>query len=124
MDIGCYLGVGSVDYNDNVVSDNANAISATGTLRASISGRISHFFGWTGPSITHDTACSLSAVAIHSAYKVGWNSRALKIIKRSLNCNQQALYYKECSMAVAGGVNIIISPTLYQNLSAASFLSL
>lgn len=69
-DIGCYLGVGSVDYEGNVASENANAFSATGTLRAFISGRISHFFGWSGPSITFDTACSSSAVAIHSACKV------------------------------------------------------
>lgn len=102
-DIGCYLGVGSVDYEGNVASENANAFSATGTLRAFISGRISHFFGWSGPSITFDTACSSSAVAIHSACK--------------------ALLAKECSMALAGGVNVITSPDLYQNLSAASFLS-
>ena len=71
-DVGCYLGVGSVDYEDNVASEDANAFSALGTLRAFISGRISHFFGWTGPSITFDTACSSSAVAIHSACKVSW----------------------------------------------------
>ena len=70
MDVGCYLGVGSVDYEDNVACHDANAFSATGTLRAFISGRISHFFGWTGPSITLDTACSSSAVAIHTASKV------------------------------------------------------
>jgi hypothetical protein len=69
-DIGCYLGVGSVDYEDNIASEDANAFSATGTLRAFISGRISHYFGWSGPSITFDTACSSSAVAIHSACKV------------------------------------------------------
>jgi acyl transferase domain-containing protein len=54
-DIGCYLGVGAVDYEDNVASEDANAFSATGTLRAFISGRISHYFGWSGPSITFDT---------------------------------------------------------------------
>lgn len=70
--VGCYLGVGSVDYEDNIASENANAFSATGSLRAFISGRISHFFGWTGPSITFDTACSSSAVAIHTACKVSW----------------------------------------------------
>ena len=69
-DVGCYLGVGSVDYEDNVASHDANAFAATGTLRAFISGRISHFFGWSGPSITFDTACSSSAVAIHTASKV------------------------------------------------------
>ncbi|KAK0636982.1 putative non-reducing polyketide synthase [Bombardia bombarda] len=102
-DAGCYVGVGSVDYQDNVASENANAFSATGTLRAFICGRVSHFFGWTGPSITFDTACSSSAVAIHSACK--------------------ALQAKECSMAVAGGVHVMTSPPLYQNLAAASFLN-
>ena len=102
-DIGCYLGVGSVDYEDNVASENANAFSATGTLRAFITGRISHFFGWTGPSVTIDTACSSSGVAIHTACK--------------------ALLEGECSMALAGGANVITSPHLYQNLSAASFLN-
>lgn len=69
-DIGCYIGVGSVDYESNVASENATAYSATGTLRAFISGKVSHYFGWSGPSITFDTACSSSAVAIHSACKV------------------------------------------------------
>jgi hypothetical protein len=69
--VGCYMGVGSVDYEANVSSDNATAFSATGTLRAFISGKVSHHFGWTGPSVTFDTACSSSAVAIHHACKVG-----------------------------------------------------
>ncbi|KAI9370219.1 hypothetical protein BJX61DRAFT_549115 [Aspergillus egyptiacus] len=102
-DVGCYLGVGSVDYGDNVASHDANAFSALGTLRAFISGRLSHFFGWSGPSITFDTACSSGLVAIHSAVN--------------------ALKANECSMALAGGVNVITSPALYQNLAAASFLS-
>jgi Beta-ketoacyl synthase, N-terminal domain len=78
-EIGCYIGVGSVDYEDNVASQDATAYSALGTLRAFISGRVSHYFGWTGPSITYDTACSSSAVAIHSACKV-----SARIPKRSL----------------------------------------
>lgn len=35
----------------------------------------------------------------------------------------QALKNGECSLALAGGVNVITSPALFQNLSAASFLS-
>ena len=69
-DIGCYLGVGAVDYGDNIASHDATAFSALGTLRAFISGRISHYFGWSGPSITYDTACSSGAVAIHAAATV------------------------------------------------------
>ena len=75
-DIGCYVGVGAVDYEYNVASHNATAFSATGTLRAFVSGKVSHHFGWSGPSITYDTACSSSAVAIHSACKVSMISKA------------------------------------------------
>lgn len=101
--VGVYLGVGSVDYQDNVGSHMPNAFSALGTLRAFISGKISHYFGWTGPSITYDTACSSSAVAIHSACK--------------------AIQSGECKVALAGGVNVMTSPALFQNLGQASFLS-
>lgn len=102
-DVGCYLGVCANDYNDNVASHPPNAFSSLGTLRAFLSGRISHFFGWTGPSVTYDTACSSSAVAIHSACK--------------------AIESGECSQALAGGVSLYTSPNFYQNLAAGSFLS-
>lgn len=36
---------------------------------------------------------------------------------------QQALLGGECSLALAGGVNVITSPDLHQNLAAASFLN-
>ena len=103
QDIGCYLGVCASDYNDNVASHPPNAFSSLGTLRAFLTGKISHFFGWTGPSVTFDTACSSSAVAIHAACK--------------------AIESGECSQAMAGGVSLYTSPNFYQNLAAASFLS-
>ncbi|KAI0551609.1 beta-ketoacyl synthase [Xylaria curta] len=102
-DVGCYLGVLSVDYEDNVESEDATAFSALGTLRAFVSGRLSHQFGLIGPSVTVDTACSSAAVAIHTA------------------C--QSLLAKDCSMALAGGINVITSPSMFQNLAGASFLS-
>ncbi|KAL4799163.1 putative polyketide synthase [Aspergillus venezuelensis] len=102
-DVGCYVGVGSDDYTDNVGSSHANAYSAPGTLQAFNTGRISHHFGWSGPSVVVDTACSSAAVAIHMA------------------C--QGLHTGDCSIAVAGGVNVMTSPKVTQNLAAASFLS-
>lgn len=69
-EVGCYIGVANDDYDCNVASHPVNAFSLTGTLRTYISGRISHHFGWSGPSMTLDTACSASAVAIHTACKV------------------------------------------------------
>ena len=102
-DIGCYIGSCATDYDGNVGSHSPGAYSTTGTLRAFLSGRISHHFGLSGPSLVFDTACSSSAVAIHTA------------------C--QALLSGECSQAIAGGVTLITSPYLYENLSAAHFLS-
>ncbi|RLL95504.1 hypothetical protein CFD26_101654 [Aspergillus turcosus] len=101
--IGCYVGVGGSDYDHNVGSHAPTAFSFTGTARAFVSGRISHYFGWTGPSMTIDTACSSSAVAIHQACK--------------------DIRMGECRMALAGGINIISCPNMQQNLAAARFLS-
>ncbi|KAI9933738.1 hypothetical protein MW887_004810 [Aspergillus wentii] len=102
-DVGCYVGVATDDYDEHVASHPPSAFSGPGTLRAFISGRISHYFGWSGPSLTLDTACSSSALAIHSACR--------------------ALQARDCSVAIAGGVNTITRPTMSQNLKAASFLS-
>ncbi|KAI5917195.1 hypothetical protein F4810DRAFT_718129 [Camillea tinctor] len=102
-DVGCYIGACSADYDSNVGSHPPTAYSTTGTLRAFLSGRLSHYFGWSGPSLTLDTACSSSAVAIHTA------------------CS--ALRNGECSQAIAGGVTLLTSPFSYENLSAAHFLS-
>jgi hypothetical protein len=65
---------------------------------------MSHYFGWTGPSWTIDTACSLSLAAINTACRAIWSG--------------------ECSCAVAGGTNVISSLFNYHNLATAGFLSL
>jgi acyl transferase domain-containing protein/SAM-dependent methyltransferase len=101
--VGCYIGVASVDYQDNVDSNTPGAFSLVGTVRAFIAGRISHYFGWTGPSLTFDTACSSSLVAIHNACK--------------------DIRSGECDTALAGGVNVITSPFLFNALGAANFTS-
>lgn len=101
--IGCYIGVGLTDYENNIACHPANAFSATGNLRSFAAGKISHYFGWTGPGLTIDTACSSSAVAIHTACR--------------------AIIGGECNAALAGGVNVMTSPEWFQNLAGASFLS-
>ncbi|KAJ5673962.1 hypothetical protein N7462_009401 [Penicillium macrosclerotiorum] len=101
--VGCFVGVSNVDYQDNIACHPANAYSATGTLMSFVAGKISHYFGWTGPAMSIDTACSGSAVAIHQACK--------------------ALLADECTAALAGGVNIMTGPLWFQNLAGASFLS-
>uniref|UniRef100_A0AAU8H3X2 SpoA n=1 Tax=Sporormiella sp. TaxID=2012087 RepID=A0AAU8H3X2_9PLEO len=102
-DIGCFIGVGLSDYENNVACHPPTAYTATGNLRSFVAGKVSHFFGWTGQSSTIDTACSSSAVAVHSA------------------C--QSILSGECSAALAGGTNIMTGPEWFQNLDGASFLS-
>lgn len=101
--VGCFIGTCAVDYEYNVGCHAPNAFSSTGNLRGFIAGKVSHHFGWTGPSLTLDTACSGAAVAVHQACK--------------------AILSGECVYALAGGVNVITQPLAYQNLAAASFLS-
>lgn len=101
--IGCYIALGLDDYEQNISYHTATAFSATGNLKAFAAGRISHYFGWTGPGITIDTACSSSAVAINLACK--------------------SILTKDCNAALVGGVNIMTGPDWYYNLDGASFLS-
>lgn len=64
--------------------------SATGMGRSIMSNRVSYFFDWHGPSITLDTTCSSSLVAVHLA--------------------TQALRNGESRVAVAAGANLLLSP--------------
>ncbi|OTA97708.1 hypothetical protein M434DRAFT_65040 [Hypoxylon sp. CO27-5] len=101
--VGCYLGVCAVDYEFHVECHQPNAFTATGNLRSFIAGKVSHYFGWTGPGMMVDTACSSSAVATHMGCK--------------------AILTGECNAALVGGVGTIGNPLWFQNLAGASFLS-
>jgi len=101
--MGCYIGVCTSDYTYNVGCHQPNAFTATGNLTSFIAGKISHYFGWTGPALCIDTACSSSMVAVHNACK--------------------AILSGDCNAALAGGVNVLSDPAWFQNLAAASFLS-
>ncbi|KAL2831657.1 hypothetical protein BJY01DRAFT_254165 [Aspergillus pseudoustus] len=102
-DIGCYIASCTVDYEHNVNCHTASAYAATGLLRSFLAGKLSHHFGWRGPSLCVDTACSGSAVALHHACR--------------------AILNGDCSAALVGGANAITSPLAYDNLAGASFLS-
>ncbi|TAQ91354.1 hypothetical protein B7494_g345 [Chlorociboria aeruginascens] len=91
-DSAVYLAVfngdyGAMQYKD---TDDVPKYLLTGTGHAIASNRISYFFDLKGPSVTLDTGCSGSLVAIHQA------------------C--QSLRSGECKMALAGGVNLILNP--------------
>ncbi|RAL09587.1 putative polyketide synthase [Aspergillus homomorphus CBS 101889] len=102
--IGCYIGACAADYEHNVACYPPNAFTATGNLKSFIPGKVAHYFGWTGPGMTIDTACSASAVAIHTACR--------------------AILSGECTGgALAGGVATMSNPIWFQNLAGATFLS-
>lgn len=90
--IGVFIGLWLNDYEARLFA-NPGCVDfhmTTGTGRYSCSGRLSYALGLQGPSLTLDTACSSSLVAVHLA------------------C--QSLWSNECSMALAGGANVILQP--------------
>jgi acyl transferase domain-containing protein/thioester reductase-like protein/acyl carrier protein len=101
--VGVYVGLCSFEYEINMICHPTSAFTATGGLRSFIPGRVSHYFGWTGPAMTFDTACSSSTVALHSA------------------CRD--LLSGEVSAALCGGVNVLTNLQWTQNLAAGSFIS-
>jgi amino acid adenylation domain-containing protein len=92
---GVFVGVTTNDYAQLQMQDGGeNRLDSyffTGNPLNTIAGRVSYFLGLHGPSMALDTACSSSLVSIHLA------------------C--QSLRAGECEMALAGGVNLILSPT-------------
>jgi acyl transferase domain-containing protein/NADPH:quinone reductase-like Zn-dependent oxidoreductase/NADP-dependent 3-hydroxy acid dehydrogenase YdfG/acyl carrier protein len=104
---GMYLGMASGDYAHMLLhSGDAGLLDvhfASGNAHSIASGRLSYLLGLKGPSLTVDTACSSSLVAVHLA------------------C--QALRAGECGMAIAGGVNLILTPETTVALSQAQMMS-
>ena len=104
--IGIFLGVFNFDYKELQERNGLLSIEAhhsTGTAPAMIANRISYYFNFTGPSLPIDTACSSSLTAIHSAI--------------------QSLVHGECTMAVAGGINLLLTPTRHISFSKTGMLS-
>ena len=89
---GVYVGVCSTEYQAHVVGrpEDIDAYAGTGTAHSTSVGRLSYWLGLRGPNVPVDTACSSSLVAIHLA------------------C--QSLRSSECNLALAGGVNVTLSP--------------
>jgi acyl transferase domain-containing protein/pimeloyl-ACP methyl ester carboxylesterase len=91
---GVFIGISSTDYLLAMQAAgglrNVNAWSGTGSLWSIAAGRISYLLGLEGPSFPVDTACSSSLLAVHLA---------MRSLRRG-----------ECRLALAGGVNLILSP--------------
>lgn len=101
---GVFIGIGTHDYSIMLWQQPVNDPYATmGTGNCIAANRISYVFDFKGPSLAIDTACSSSLVAIHLA------------------C--QSLQTGESEMAIAGGVNVILLPTITAGFSKGGFMS-
>jgi acyl transferase domain-containing protein len=103
---GVFVGLCNSDYLLMQFEGGRSAIDAyvaTGNAHSVASGRISYILGLQGPSVSVDTGCSASLVAVHLA------------------C--QSLRAGECRLALAGGVNLILMPDTTIVLSKAHMMS-
>ncbi|WP_394834890.1 SDR family NAD(P)-dependent oxidoreductase [Pendulispora rubella] len=103
---GVFVGVMGHDYNLRTLarpSSELDVYSSTGNGSSFAAGRISYVFGLQGPCLAVDTACSSSLVAVHLA------------------C--QSLRQGESRLALAAGVNLILSPLSMEVVARTQALS-
>ncbi|MCX5612951.1 amino acid adenylation domain-containing protein [Streptomyces sp. NBC_00047] len=96
---GVYLGAMGSDY-DRFHQHDLSALDAYGSMGSAgsvLSGRVSYSLGLQGPAVTVDTACSSSLVALHLAVT--------------------ALRQGECDVALAGGVTVMSTPSVFVEFS-------
>jgi acyl transferase domain-containing protein/NAD(P)-dependent dehydrogenase (short-subunit alcohol dehydrogenase family)/acyl carrier protein len=100
-----YAGVTTGDYLELLKSHEVEiqAQSSTGVAHSILVNRISFLLNLRGPSEPVDTACSSALVAIHRAAESIW-------------CG-------DCDLAIAGGVNAILTPTLHIGFNRAGMLA-
>jgi acyl transferase domain-containing protein len=102
---GVFIAINTFDYRELLIRNfvNLDAYTITGNDSSIAANRISYFFNLCGPSIAIDSACSSSLVAVHLACQSIWN--------------------QESTLAIAGGVNVILSPWVAISFSKADFMA-
>ena len=100
-----FVGTSSSGYSERLLRAGVSieGYSSTGQAPSVGPNRMSYFLNVHGPSEAIDTACSSSLVAIH---------RGVSAIESG-----------QCTMAIVGGVNTLVSPELHISLSKAGMLS-
>ncbi|BBY50062.1 putative polyketide synthase [Mycolicibacterium arabiense] len=103
---GIFTGVAANEYAHLLSAESIDKIEPhfiTGNALNAISGRVAFALGLEGPAVALDTACSSALVAVHQACL--------------------ALRSGDCDMALAGGVNVLLSPVTVVAASRARMLS-
>ncbi len=102
---GIFVGLYADDYKLLQVKqqESLSPYFGTGTANAIAAGRVAYFLGTQGPALVVDTACSSSLVVVHLA------------------C--QSLRTGECNLALASGVNLLLSSELSVTFSQAGMLA-
>ncbi len=104
---GVFIGISTHDYGDLQMypsrRGDIDMHTNSGTATSIAANRISYLYDLRGPSVAVDTACSSSLTAVH------------------LSC--QSLRAGECDVALAGGVQILLTPELTIGFCKASMLS-
>ncbi|WP_167493161.1 type I polyketide synthase [Micromonospora ureilytica] len=103
--VGVFVGMNTTDYQQLLTrrARDVDLYYGTGNSFSGTAGRLSYFLDVRGPSLAIDTACSSSLVAVHLAV--------------------QSLRAGEADVALAGGVNVMVGPTVHLAMSAAGALS-
>ena len=107
-DTGVFVGIANNDYLYMKIKltpdmNGFNAYSGLGNSNSVAANRLSYFYDLKGPSLAVDTACSSSLTAFHLGV--------------------QAIYRGDCSQAIVGGVNAILSPGTTITLSQFGMMS-
>ncbi len=104
-DTAVFIGISNYDYArlQFPQSSPTNVYAGTGNAFSIVANRLSYLLDLRGPSWAVDTACSSSLVAVHQACL--------------------SLQKGECQMAIAGGVNLILSPEMTATFSQAGMLA-
>lgn len=104
-DTAVFVGISTYDYAllQAPHVDGIDVYWGTGNALSIAANRISYLFDLRGPSLAIDTACSSSLVAVHMA------------------C--QSLRSGESQLAIAGGVNVILSPNAAINFTKAGVMA-